>query len=97
MYMENPMEQSFLEEIIAFIQNSSLSDEDKNVWIKSLKNATPEIAISLLSYFQDFPDKVQWATDMFKRKVQALKTKDENAWNQILAEEEQELAQLTQE
>lgn len=94
---EDTLDKNFMEELKAFIQNSSLSHEDKNFWVEALKNATPEIAISILSYFQDFPDKVGWATDMFKRKVEALKTKDENAWNQILAEEEAELEKIATE
>ena len=92
--MEDVLEQNFIDELKAFIQNSSLSDEDKKFWVEALKNATPEVAISILSYFQDFPDKIQWATDMFRRKVEALKTKDENAWNQILTEEEAELERI---
>lgn len=95
--MQNTLDQPFTDELKTFIQASSLSEEDKNFWINSLKNATPEIAISILSYFQDFPDKIQWATDIFRRKVQALKTKDENAWNQILTEEEAELERVASE
>ncbi len=95
--MDDVISQNFTEELNTFIQNSSLSDEDKKFWIDSLKNATAEMAISILSYFQDFPDKIQWATDIFKRKVSALKTKDENAWNQILTEEEEELAKIANE
>ncbi|MBI3335509.1 MAG: hypothetical protein HY001_03360 [Candidatus Portnoybacteria bacterium] len=92
--MEDVLDQDFIGELKTFIQNSSLSDDDKNFWVEALKNAAPEVAISILSYFQDFPDKIQWATDMLKRKVEAIKSKDENAWNQILTEEEAELEKI---
>lgn len=92
--MQNTLDQNLVEELYSFIQASSISQDDKNVWIEALKNATPEVAFSILSYFQEFPDKIAWATDIFKRKIQAMKNKDSEAWNQILADEEAELARV---
>lgn len=76
------------------LAQSSLSEEDKKFWTKALKNAAPEVVFSILSYFQEFPDKIGWATDMLKRKVDAMKSKNQEAWNKILSEEEQELANI---
>lgn len=92
--MNDLMDENFSEEIEEYITNASLSEEDRRLWLSMLKKAAPEVAFSILSYFQEFPDKIQWATDMLKRKIQAMKTKNKAAWTKILAEEEQELSNL---
>lgn len=89
------MEDMLSEEFAEYIEQASLSEDDKRFWLKMLKKAAPEVAFSILSFFQEFPDKIQWGTDILKRKVEAMKTRNKEAWNQILAEEERELTNLT--
>lgn len=91
------MDENFIEELRQLIGQASIAEEDKGLWLDALKNAAPEVLMSILSYFQAFPDKIGWATDLLKRKVQALKTKDENTWNQILTEEEAALTNIVNE
>lgn len=85
------------EELQQVINQASISQKDKGLWLDALRNASPEIAISILSYFEEFPDKISWATDLFKRKIDASKKKDAKTWNKILTEEEEELAQIANE
>jgi len=92
--MDDLMDENFSEELEEYITKSSLSEEDRRLWVAMLKKAAPEVAFSILSYFQEFPDKMQWATDILKRKIEAMKTRNKAAWSQILAEEEQELTHL---
>ena len=82
------------EELTEYIEQASLTEEDKRFWVDMLKKAAPEVAFSILSYFQEFPDKIQWATDLLKGKVKAMKTKNKEAWGQLLAQEEQELTNV---
>jgi len=88
--MEN---KDYIKELTEIIQSSSLSENDKGIWVDILKSEiVPKItAIEVLDYLKEFPDKLQQATEMLKRKIKAFKSKDEDAWNQILAEEEAEL------
>lgn len=88
------MDDLFGEEFAECVEKASLSEDDKRFWITMLKKAAPEVAFSILSFFQEFPDKIQWATDMLKRKVKAMETRDKEAWSQILVEEEQDLVNL---
>jgi len=88
------MDENFLEELRQLIGQAGIAEEDKGLWLDALKNATPEVLMSILSYFQEFPDKIAWATELFKRKLDASKKKDANAWNKILSEEEEELAKV---
>jgi len=94
---EDTFNLDFTDDLKQLIAKADISDKDKGLWLDALKNATPEIAMSILSYFEEFPDKIAWATDLFKRKVEAVKTKDEQAWNKILADEEAELASIASE
>jgi len=88
------MDDIFDEEVAEYMEKASLSEDDRRFWSEMLKKATPEVAVSILSYFQEFPDKIQWATSILKRKVEAMKTRNKEAWSQILSEEEQELTNL---
>ena len=79
------------EDITNYIERMSLSDEDKRFWLDRFADTTPEVALGIMEYFETFPDKIKWATDIMKRKQVALDNRDMTAWRQILSEEEQEI------
>ena len=76
--MEN---KDYIKELTEIIQSSSLSENDKGIWVDILKSEiVPKItAIEVLDYLKEFPDKLQQATEMLKRKIKAFKSKDEDA------------------
>ncbi len=85
------------EEIKKLIQESGLSEEDRQIWLNALQSAPSEIISALSDYLLEFPDKLSWLTDILKRKMEAMKKKDEGAWNQILAEEALEIKKIIEE
>jgi succinate dehydrogenase flavin-adding protein (antitoxin of CptAB toxin-antitoxin module) len=93
--MDDTIQRYTPEEIAIYIANLSISDTDKQFWAGKLSTADRDIASNMLTYFHAFPDKVGWATDILKRQIEALQTQDETAWDQILTEEEQEIAHVT--
>jgi len=70
------------------INNSSLSEEDKQLWQRSLEEAPQAVLIALHGFFVDFPDKLEESTSFLKRKIHALESKDPKAWNAVLQDEE---------
>lgn len=90
----NQNNQDFTDELKNVIASSPLSQEDKDLWVSALQNAPEDVVFSMLSYFQEFPDKMGWATQTLRRKIEAMKHNDMNAWQEILAEEEAELANM---
>lgn len=92
--MDDTADAGPIEELAKCLEVSSLSDDDKAFWTYMLAYATPDMAFSMLTYLEEFPDKVQWATDMLKRKLDALAAKDSTAWQAILAEEEAALKEV---
>lgn len=95
--MQQTLDVDLMSELQEVIAGAPISDQDKGLWLDALKNASPDIAISILSYFEEFPDKIAWATDLFKRKLSAVQSDDEDTWTKILEDEEKELAAITNE
>lgn len=92
--MENSIDQNSLKELTAFIEQSSLGDEDKQLWIKTIPYVGETVAGDLINYLREYPEKIGWATDMLKQKTSAIKNNDDAIWNQILMDEESELKNI---
>ncbi|MBI4087041.1 hypothetical protein HY416_03640 [Candidatus Kaiserbacteria bacterium] len=86
--MDDTADANLIEKLAQRLEASSLSDDDKAFWTYMLAYATPDMAFSMLTYMEEFPEKVQWASDILKRKLDALDTKDSAAWQDILADED---------
>jgi len=89
-------------EIRELIRHSQLSLEDKNFWydildkIEKYPQIEKEIEICLkyvLDIIEEQPDKIKWLTDVFKRKIKAIKNLDKEEWENILKDEEKILSQ----
>jgi len=89
-------------EIRELIRHSQLSLEDKNFWydilgkIEKYPQIEKEIEMCLeyvLDIIKEQPDKIKWLTDVFKRKVKAIKNLDKKEWGNILEDEEKILSQ----
>lgn len=93
--MEDILTQNIIQRLSEHIMNSSLSQEDKLVWANGIERLDEKTAQDILSYLEELPEDIQWATEMLKRKVEALKNNDISAWNQILTEERIKLESIT--
>ena len=89
-------------ELKSLIENSQLSLEDKNFWydildrIEKYPQIEKEIEMCLkyvLDIIEEQPDKIKWLTDVFKRKIKAIKNLDKKEWENILEDEEKILSQ----
>ena len=89
-------------ELKSLIENSQLSLEDKNFWydvldkIEKYPQIRKEIEMCLeyvLDIIKEQPDKIKWLTDIFRRKVKAIKNLDKKEWENILEDEEKNLSQ----
>lgn len=83
-----------LDELKTLINQASLSDEDKAVWLKYSEGLSDFFAEHLVYLFSEMPDKVQWLTDNFKRKAEVLLKNDQVGWKKIIAEEKEVLNNL---
>ena len=88
------------EKLIAFINASDLSVEDKAQWMEIL-NASPENFIeSLQEILEQFPQELNWFNDIYKRKQAAFalfktaKAEGQAQLKEIFEEEKQKLEKL---
>ena len=66
------------ERLIALIESSSLSEEDKSEWKKMIEAAQDNFTESLLEILEEFPQELGWFNEIYKRKRQAFATLKEN-------------------
>jgi len=71
------------------INSSSLSEEDKEAWIKYASSLSDNLLEHLIYLFNELPDTVTWLNTSLRRKVDALKNNDSQAWTAIVEEERQ--------
>lgn len=83
--------QDAIAQLKTYIQGSSLSEEDKEMWIGGMEHLDEETAQDILSYLEEFPQDIGWATETLKRKAEAIKSNDDEAWSEIVAEEKNKL------
>lgn len=95
--MENSIEQNSLYELTALIERSSLLQEEKALWANAIPHIGENVAQDILTYLREYPKKISWATELLKKKTEAIKNNDDAAWNNILAEEEVELEKILNE
>jgi len=69
------------------LKKSELNDEEKILWRFLLLNAGEQGINSILEVLQEKPKVLKFLTENLKKKLTIIKTKDENAWNCLMAEE----------
>ena len=76
------------------VENSSLDEEQKNMWNKLLEELRDEQAQLLLESLQDHPQNLQLLTSNFQKKVEALQDQNSEVWRNIVEEEKRYLENL---
>lgn len=82
------------DELKTLINQASLSDDDKAVWLKYAESLSEFFADHLAYLFSEMPDKVQWLTDNYKKKLSILLKNDQAGWEKVLEEEKEVLSNL---
>ncbi len=75
-------------ELEQFIKNSSLSDEDKNLWSLVLGKLNDEQAKIFSDFIEDKEENLHLITQNIKAKKEALEKGDEKMMEDILEQEE---------
>jgi hypothetical protein len=76
------------------LQGRSASEADVDFWLSRLEGAPDDICENILDLFSAFPEEIGWLKDVQIRKEKALADHDQNAWEEILKEEEAHLGTL---
>ena len=79
------------EELKKIIEESSLSEEDKEVWRRAIELNEPELLEMVYNYLAEEPGKLAWLTEMLKKKMEALKNGDKDLWEEIVKGEVEEI------
>ena len=87
-------QEKVLDELIAIVRDSPLSDDDKSMWFNAIKDTSPELWEVFLRSLEGNSQLIVEATVLLKQKVNALKTGDEEAWKKILDNEEHDLENI---
>jgi hypothetical protein len=83
-----------VEELQAYLEETpSVSESTKTFWQSVKGKVAPLTALDILAYFKEFPGKIEWATELLKKKITALSANDPALWHRVLSEEELELKQ----
>jgi len=77
-------------EFLAFIQNSSLSQEDKKLWKVFAEQSSQKDLQTILDIFINDEKAITFLTKNLKDKIVAFLAKDKEKMNKILQEEEEE-------
>ena len=78
-----------------FIQNSTLSDEDKQMWQTVTNPFSDDDCQELLIMFETNDVGLAWLTENIKAKKEALVSGDADAMKKILADEKEKLSQVS--
>lgn len=82
------------EKVLNFLENSSLSAEDKILWRDFLEKMAPEEVTGLFSLFEEDPQNLIFFNENLKSKVLALKNEDKE-WFSWIVEKEKEFLEQT--
>ena len=76
------------------IDNSALSETDKDLWLRALELLDEEQAETIVEVVQDDPHALEGLTRNLKMKQDAFARGDESLMGQILEEEKAEISDL---
>jgi len=87
----NDGDEKTLNDLIELIQNSSLSEDDKNLWFNAVKDTPSRFWEALIYGLADTPETMNEVTSLLKQKIKAIEAGDEAMWETIIGQEEKEL------
>ena len=86
--MPDPIEET-LGKLMDTVQNSSLSDEDMNLWYAAFAKMDDESLLFLwFAWEKESPDMSEM-TKQLKRKIEALRNPSSGQWEEIIKEEKE--------
>ena len=85
-------QKQLISELVEMIQTSPLSDGDKNLWYNAIIRTHPIAWDTMLFALKDSPVTLEQATQLFAKKAQAIKTRNQPLWDEILKEEKEVLS-----
>ena len=77
-----------------FIESSTLSDNDKDIWLRAMEVLDDDQAEVILETVKEDPHELEDLTRNLKMKQVAFATNDEALMDQILDEEKEEVSDL---
>lgn len=81
--------------IIAIVENSSLSQEQKNLWHNFLKTINEELAAHLVETIQQDENSLGILTENIEDKIKALSTDSEEDLSKVIQKEKTILEETT--
>ncbi len=82
------------ENLQEIINNSSLSDEDKNIWTVFIDNNEEEVLKDIFEVVKNSEEDLNFLTKNLKDKIVALQNQDVEALNKIIGEEKRYLENM---
>jgi hypothetical protein len=79
-----------------FINNSSISQSEKDFWLDLTGYITSEVADDVVNFLTTFPDKTEWAMGTVKKRVELLKKNNPALAQSLMAEDVNELKKLSE-
>ncbi|MEA1926273.1 MAG: hypothetical protein U9M90_03480 [Patescibacteria group bacterium] len=76
------------------VQNSSLTDEQKETWSGFLENIDDELAAPIAETIENDANMLELLTKNIEDKIQALSSKKNEAWDNVIQEEERTLKDI---
>ena len=82
------------ETILAIINNSSLSEEQKNIWQGFLENLDEQLAAPIAETIQDDDSALRLLTENIQDKLEALASENPDAWKNVIQKEKEILEKV---
>lgn len=87
----NNIEETILNKLVKTISNSSLEDEQKQVWYNFISNITGQEIAMVMQTIEEDPNNLDFLSRNLQKKLHSIKTQNETALEKILREEEKYL------
>ncbi len=78
-------------DLVRFIQSSSLSEEDRNLWFNAITQMPKEAIQTLWLFMKNAPQDLEEMNELMKRKRDALLKNDVEGFKKIVEEEKSSL------
>ena len=83
-----------LDELVEMIHLSALSDDDRTMWFSSIVRMSDEELAMLWFALKDSPVSLGDMTSMIRKKMEAIATMNQTAWDETMQKEKEALSAL---
>lgn len=76
------------------VEQSQIPAEDKGLWLKNADTLAGSVLENLIYLFQEMPNSLIWLNGNLKRKIEAVKSGDKDAWSRIITDEKNKISEI---